>query len=199
MSKGKKRGAPAAAEVIQVRTLREQRWAYEQRRKRMRWDQIADLAMRPPAEGGLGYARSPKALKAAYAVHVAEVVELEEASRPESTVLALATLDAVERELYALAGPVDHARTEQAKAKARAEGDLSDDEVEAIVVLRPEAERRDALKTVLATHDRRSKLLGLDAPIVLDVTHHDATIADLNDALGRLGETPVKTSKKVDR
>lgn len=194
--KPKPKPPPAAAELVHARVLREQRWAFERRRERLRWDQIADLAMRPPAEGGLGYARSPRQLKAAYAIHVAEVVELEEATRPEATTIALATLDAIEREYVSMAGVVDAAATEARKRELIAEG--ADPVLVAdVVVLRSEDARGKALDGVLKVHDRRTKLLGLDAPIAVDVTHHDATIDELNDALGRLGEAPIPTPKEA--
>lgn len=189
--------APDVAEVIHTRTLREQRWAFDQRRRRLSWSQIADLAIKPPSEGGLGYARSPSALKAAYAVHVAEVQQIEEATRPESTMLMLATLDDMHRELTSLAGPVDHLRTAQARRMAEADG-KSAEEVEAVVVLRPDADRRDAIKALAVVERDRAKLLGLDAPINVEVTHHDATVAELEDARARLGiVTPIK--KKANR
>lgn len=198
MSKKKREAtAPDVAEVIHARTLREQRWAFEQRRRRLSWSQIADLAIKPPSEGGLGYARSARALRAAYDVHVAEVQQLEEATRPESTMLMLATLDDAHRELTRLAQPVDALRTEVERRKAKAEG-MSAEEVEAIVVLRPDGDVREAVKAVAAIERDRAKLLGLDAPINVEVTHHDATVAELEDARARLGiVTPIK--KKASR
>lgn len=198
MSKGKKREADALGEVIHARTLREQRWAYEQRRKRLSWGAIADLAIKPPAEGGLGYARSPRALRDAYTAHVAEVVELEEATRPEATMHMLASLDEKHRALERLAHPVDELRTEQERRRAKAEG-ATDDEVEAIIVLRDERTIIAATQAAAAIDRDRAKLLGLDAPIAVEVTHHDGTIAELNDALARLGEKPAPTPKKVPR
>lgn len=185
------------AEVIHARTLREQRWAFEQRRRRLRWDQIADLAIKPPSEGGLGYARSPKALREAYNVHVAEVVQLEEATRPESTTLMLASLNEKHRALERLAHPIDELATDAARRKAREDG-KDDAEVEAIVV--PRDERTIIAATQAAAQIDRdiAKLLGLDAPIAVDVTHHDATVAELEDARARLGiVTPIK--KKANR
>lgn len=194
MSK-KKRKAREVGELIHAKTLREQRWVYDQRRRRLRWDQIADLAMQPPALGGLGYVRSPKQLKAAYELHAAEVTMLEESTRPEATALALAAMDESYVELTRLAQPVDEARTELARRAAKTDG-ATDDELALIVVMRPDADRRDAIKARHLIERDRAKLLGLDAPIAVDVTHHDATMQDLNDALVALGEAPLPDKVK---
>lgn len=198
MGKRKRKAAeaPSAGELIHARVLREQRWAYERRRERLSWGQIADLAPLPPERGGLGYPRSARALKAAYAEHVAEVVRLEEATRPEATTIALAAMDESYRELTRLAQPVDEVRTELARRAAEANGATAD-ELARIVVLRDEAAIRDAIKARHVIERDRAKLLGLDAPIVVDVTTHDATVDDLNAALARLGEAPYPTREKT--
>lgn len=200
-------------EVIAHRTLVEQRWAYERRVERLTWQQISDLAPRPVAEGGLGYPRSAKSLRAAHAAYLSDAIADEQRTREEHVHAALLDLDTVSRNAADLAGLVDTARTKRDRVFLRIElqamrrtdddgndvGPLyTDREIEqrvaAHVVFRSDADRLRALGTHLSTHDRRAKLLGLDAPDRLEVTHHDGTIDAMNAALARLDpdSAPIK-------
>lgn len=188
-----KRGDPA--DLVHVRTMREARWAADRRRDRLTWGQIADLSGLPPERGGLGYVRSPKQLRALYDEHRAEVLTLEESTRPEALLLELETINAAHREYASMAGVIDQPATELARDRARAEG-MSDEDVERIVVLRDAADRARALDGILKASDRRSKLLGLDAPLAVEVTHRDGDLDQLNDALAALGEQPLIPTAK---
>lgn len=156
-------------ELIAVKVLHEQRWAFEQRLAHLSYHDMRLKASKPAASGGLGYDVSEHRLKglvAGYRERMAEVeaVELEEHRERE-----LNDLDVVQRLAFA----------SMRKAAEHPEFPSLD---------------KDAAALYLKTGESRRKLLGLDAPqqVKAEVVVKDAVTEELNAMLERAGRKPIK-------
>lgn len=153
-------------ELIAVKVMHEQRWAFEQRLAHLSYRDMRVKASLPPARGGLGYDVSEHRLKGlvtGYRERMAEVdaIELDEHRERE-----LHDLDVVQR--LALASMQKAASLEALDVHGTG------------IFLKAGAERR--------------KLLGLDAPqqIKAEVVVKDAVTEELNAMLERAGRKPIK-------
>lgn len=156
---------PKAGELIAVRTLREQQWAYARRLEHLSYRAMRSAANLPTNEGGLGYDISEQGLKGLVAGYVAEQHEVLAADRDELLARQQADLDELAR----------HART--ALGKATKYGVLD----------------KDAALLLRGVLEDERKLHGLAAPTEarIDVTVSDATdkaIAELAVDLERMAK-----------
>jgi hypothetical protein len=171
MSKRKsKRTAPpeasAPADLVAVKVMREQEWAYAAWLAHVPFAQMRVEVAKPPSEGGLGYELSVQALRGLVTGYRARVGDLS-ATREEQIERELHDLDAIQR-----AAGLSLARAEAAEAL-----DVH------------------AAKLYLDAGAQRRKLLGLDAAVKVEaeVTHRDAVAEELNAMLGRAGRDPIGT------
>lgn len=196
----KRKKAAEATEATELRALHEQRWVYERRVERRGYEQIRELAVRPASEGGLGRDLTHSMLKTRFRDYVARMREVEAETIDEHRGRELANLDEQERALKARASRVDVEAT-LLRARVASGRSMTYDEVVAelpeAIVLRDERVVVAAAAGLLRIGESRRKLLGLDAPAEahVEVTHRDATIDELNDALARLGESPIVPAK----
>lgn len=149
-------------ELIAVRVLREQDWAYNAWRQRLSYAEIARRSALSEREGGIGYALSEYVVKQRLDGYRERMRPMLEANALASRERQVAELDELSRLAQA------------ALAKAAAGGVLD----------------KDAARLLLDVHAREAKLLGLDAPtaIVAEVVSRDAIIDELNETLIALGE-----------
>jgi hypothetical protein len=162
---GKKR----QAELIALRTVREQEWAYRGWLAHLTLDQMRALSGRPESEGGIGHELSPHAVKNrldGYRERMREVyetnVELERSRIDEG----------YEARMQGYRLIVANPETSTANRLA------------AIAAMRDE--------------DReRRKYLGLDKPVEsrVEVVSQDAVTEELNAMLARMGRPPIKAPK----
>lgn len=168
-------------ELISVREMAAQRWAYERRLEHLSYREMAELAAAPEGFGGLGYLLSEAQLKGLVMRYRDRMAEIEEASLDEHRERELADLARSQRRIDAVA-----------KLAAKAMGKA--DELEALdvhaakILLDAEAKGR-------AVGESRRKLLGLDAPqqVRAEVVVKDAVFDELNDMLARAGAEPIRT------
>lgn len=165
-----KRSKGEPQDLIAVRVLAEQRWAYEQRLAHLSYREMSMRTIRPEDEGGLGYYLSASALKARVTKYREDMREALTEDREEHRERELADLDLVQR--LAL----------EAMRKGAALGVL--DDKASTLYLKAGAERR--------------KLLGLDAPVEskVDVTVHDAVTDELNAMLAEAGIPPIESETR---
>lgn len=161
MSKKAKR-----SELIAVKVMAEQRWAYERRLEHYSYRDMASLVMRPVEAGGLGYPLSESALKGLVRGYRERMADVEAEDLDEHRARELADLDLAQRlALVAM------------RAAAQ-------------------AEELDVTATTLylKAGESRRKLLGLDMPVTakVDVTVHDAVTEELNAMLSRAGRPPIE-------
>ncbi|MGW4927986.1 hypothetical protein ACWEOH_02440 [Agromyces sp. NPDC004153] len=164
MSK-KKRGTSEATELIAVKVMTEQRWAYERRLEHRSYAQMRELVARPEADGGLGYDVSEHRLKSLVGGYRDRMAEVEVMHVEEHRERELTDLDMVQR--YARA----------AMEKAAAAGSFDD----------------KAVDRFLKAGESRRKLLGLDSPAEakVDVSNDEAVTEELNAMLARAGRGPL--------
>lgn len=167
-------------ELIALRTLTEQRWAYERVMEHLSYAEMRSLANRKPSKGGLGYDLSESALKGLVRGYRDRMAEVEAHSLEEHRERELADADARQRAAANLIGVAERSivRAEQVQAL----------DVHAVgLALKGIAQHR-------AESETRRKLLGLDAPTVakLDITTHDAVTDELNEMLARAGHAPIE-------
>jgi hypothetical protein len=173
-------------ELIAVRAMREQEWAYTTRVIGHR--SVADTS-RLSVEAsplGLGYYLSPHMVKGLLTVYAERMRETLEESPAERIAQELDDLDRQYRAAARLADPVDR------EATAAAEAAYNDGYVERLVtVYRDEKTILGALTAMGRIGERRAALLGLNAEVKSRVTveHVDATdraiqelAAELDDA-----------------
>lgn len=177
------------SELIAVRVLHEQRWAYERTLEHLSYRAMRTLANHPPERGGLGYDLSEHALKSLVKGYRDRMAEVEARTLEEHRERELADLDDEHRMLSELLGPID---TGRAAVIAKHFGY---DSIEAFVIDNPTADvwrddgvRLRALRERRAVGESRRRLLGLDAPqsVKVDVTTHDAVADELNAMLALL-------------
>lgn len=176
-------------ELIAIRVLHEQRWAYERALEHLSYRGMRSLANHSVQAGGLGYDLSEHALKALVRGYRDRMAEVEERTLEEHRERELADLDDEHRMLAELLGPID---TGRAAVIAR---HLGYDSVEAFVIDNPDADvwrddgtRLRALRERRAVGESRRRLLGLDAPqsVKVEVTSRDAVADELNAMLALL-------------
>lgn len=186
-------------DLIAVRTLREQRWAYERTLEHLSYREMRALANRKPKHGGLGYDLSEQALKGLVRGYRERMADVEEHTLAEHRERELADLDALHRQLAALATPID---LERAAVVAKHFGY---DSIEAFVVDNPTADvwrddgaRIRALRERRAVGESRRRLLGLDAPVSakVEITMRDAILDDLNAALAAADLEPLSVPRE---
>ena len=161
MGKGRLRNA----ELVAIRTLREQEWTYNVWRQRLGYSEMRRRSTLDVVDGGLGYELSESQLKTrldgyrtrmkpVLEAHVDEHRERQRAELDELSRLAQATL-----------------------AQAARDGKLD----------------RDAARLLLDIQVREAKLLGLDAPqqIQAEVVTNNAVTDELNAMLLRAGRKPI--------
>lgn len=156
---------PKHAELIAVRVLREQQWAYARRLEHLSYRAMRQAANLPVEQGGLGYDLSEHALKGLVAGYLADQRDVLAADREELLARQQADLDEL-------------ARAARASLRRAAE-------VKALDV--------HAAKLLLDTLASERRLHGLDAPTEqrIDVTVTDATdkaIAELAADLERMAK-----------
>lgn len=171
------------ADLLAVKVLREQRWAYERRLDHLSYHEIRVLSSAPPEHGGLGYDVSEHRLKGLVTGYRERMAEVEAEELDEHRARELADLDVAQRRVDAIA-------ENAARAVARA-AELEALDVHASkVMLDATAQRR-------AIGESRRKLLGIDAPqqIKADVVVRDAVTEELNAMLARAGRAPIEVEK----
>lgn len=187
------------AELIAVKVLREQRWAYERRLDHLSYHEIRLLSSAPVERGGLGYDISEHRLKGLVTGYRERMAEVEAEELDEHRARELADLDRVHRSLVSLIeDPVDRAASAPVAA---AFGYRTVDELIAnapgSVIMREDKTRLAALAQLRAVGESRRKLLGIDAPqqIKADIVMHDAVTEELNAMLARAGRPPIEVEK----
>lgn len=187
------------SELIALRVMREQQWAYDRRLEHLSYREMRSLANRPPEHGGLGYDLSEQALKALVDGYVERMRETLEESREQQIARELADLDKQHRALVMMLGGNDAAATAKLQSTLAATLELTLADVQAtypdLVVPRDDKVILAALAQLRQVGESRRKLLGLDAPTLakVDVVHHDAVAEELNAMLARAGRDPVST------
>lgn len=157
-------------DLIAVRVLREQEWAYARRLEHLSYQQMRVLVNEPAERGGLGYDLSLQALKG-----------LVKGYRDRMREVAAVDLDEQrERELHDL------------DVMQRALG-------RQLAVDERDGKRLDPalVREYRALGAERRALLGLDAPTVarVELTDHAAVTAELNEMLVRAGHKPIETDQ----
>lgn len=149
------------SELIAVRVLHEQEWAYEGWRQRLTHTEMARRSALSESDGGLGYALSEYVVKQRLDGYRERMRPYLEANAVAARERQIAELD----ELARLA--------QAALAKAAGGGTVA----------------VAAARLLLDIHARESKLLGLDAPttVVAEIVSSDAVNAELDAMLGRMG------------
>lgn len=150
------------SELIALRTMREQEWAYNGWRQRMSYAEMARRSALSESDGGLGYGLSEYLVKQ-------RLDGYRERMRPVLEANALAARERQVAELDELS------RLARAALTKAATGGAID---------------KDAARLLLDIHAREAKLLGLDAPtaIVAEVVTHGAVEAELDAMLARMPE-----------
>lgn len=147
-------------ELVAIRVLREQDWAYNAWRSRLSYSEIARRSSLSPGDGGLGYGLSEQQIKQRLDGYRDRMLPFLEANAVTARERQIAELDELSRLAHA------------ALLKAAAGGNLD----------------KDAAKLLLDIHAREAKLLGLDAPttVVADVRTSAAIDEELNAMLARI-------------
>lgn len=174
--------SPNFKELIAVRVMKEQEWAYEQRSRHLSYREMRRRTHLPKEQGGLGYDLSEHALKGlvnGYLERMRDTLQ----EQPEFYMYReLSDLEEQYRAAAEMVSPIDRERTLIAAYLA------GYDDVDAYLkaepsgfVLRDEKVRLAALVALRQINERRAKLLGLDAVQThkLDVTVTDAVDADI--------------------
>jgi hypothetical protein len=168
-------------ELIALRTLAEQRWAYDARMAHLSYrDMRRRVAEAPPV--GLGYDLSEHTLKALVAGYRERMTDVHAIDLDEHRERELEDLDIAQRRTDFVA--------ELAAKRLAAVDDLGVellDEKAGKLLLDATSQRR-------TIGESRRKLLGLDAPtqVKADVIVHDAVTEELNAMLARAGRDPIE-------
>lgn len=179
---------PDSRDVIAVRVMQEQEWAFDQRARHVSYREMRRRVNLSRAGGGLGYDLSEHALKGLVNGYMERMRETLEESPDFYRTRELADLEDQYRTAAAMAEAIDEAGTMLA---AYADGY---DNVEAYLAagnapaFRDEKVRLAALAQLRSIGERRAKLLGLDAATAhkVDVTVTtalDAAVAELEAEL----------------
>jgi hypothetical protein len=152
-------------ELIAVKVMREQDWAYERWLEYVSYQAMRVQAAHPPAEGGLGYDLSLAALEG-----------LVKGYREREGLSELTRDEARERRAHDLALVMRSARASMRNAAKVGALDVH------------------ATKLMLEAGRDLAKHYGTDQPITVEanVTHRDAVTEELNAMLVRLGEAPIE-------
>lgn len=169
---GKKKRTPEAPEptdLVAVKVLREQDWAYAQWLEHTSWQGMRVKANRPPDEGGLGYDLNLAALRG-----------LVDGYREREGLVELTRAEARERRAHDL--DLVHRAARASLRKAAAAGALDE----------------KAAKLLLDVGRDEAKHYGTDEPVKIEaeVTNRDAVTDELNAMLARLGEKPVEVKSE---
>lgn len=148
------------SELIAIRVLREQDWAYSAWRSRLSYSEMSRRSSLSPDDGGLGYRLSEQQIKKRLDGYRERMRPFLEANAVTARERQIAELDELSRLAQA------------ALVKAAAGGKID----------------RDAARLLLDIHAREAKLLGLDAPttVVADVRTRDAVAEELDAMLARI-------------
>ena len=172
---------PRSDELLALRTLNEQRWAYDRRMEHLSYRSMRQLVGQAPPVG-LGYDLSEHALKGlvnGYRDRMSEVhaIDLDEHRERE-----LEDLDLAQRRAEGI--------VQLAAAALKRAAELEALDVHAAKAL------LDANRQLIGAGESRRKLLGLDAPTQakVEVVHHDGVVEELNAMLARLGESPIEVT-----
>lgn len=185
------------AEVLRVKVMQEQEWAYARKLEHYSYREMAILTYAEPARGGLGYGLSANACRGLVAGYVERMKETLEDSAAETMARELADLDAQQRALMRLTSPIDEPRS---MLVAKTLGFSSIEELAEHsplnVVFRDDKVAIAALSQARAVGESRRKLLGTDAALKVDVTTHDGLQVELEEMLARAGAKPLTPEKK---
>lgn len=153
------------SELVAIRLLREQDWAYESWRQRLSIPEISRRSALSVADGGLGYGLSVQQIRTRLDGYRDRMRPVMEANVAASRERQIAELDELSR----------LAQAALAKAASGGTVDVA------------------AAKLLLDIHTREAKLLGLDAPAsaVVEVVTRDAIIEELATELAALGEDAI--------
>ncbi|WP_372469213.1 hypothetical protein ACCO44_08155 [Microbacterium maritypicum] len=138
------------SELIAVRVLREQEWAYDAWRQRLSFAEISRRSDLPVAEGGLGHRLSEPQVKARLDAYRDRMRPFLEANAVTARERQIAELDELSRLAQA------------ALAQAATAGKLD----------------KDAARLLLDIHSREARLLGLDAPTAFVAEVKSRTLID---------------------
>jgi hypothetical protein len=152
-------------ELIAVKVMREQEWAYERWLEHMSYQAMRVAASRPPEAGGLGYDLSAATFEG-----------LVKGYREREGLSELTRDEARERRAHDLALIMRATRAAMAKAAALGALDVH------------------AAKLNLEAGRDLAKHYGTDQPITVEanVTHRDAVTEELNAMLAAAGRNPVE-------
>ncbi|MEV8265843.1 hypothetical protein AB0P00_17030 [Microbacterium sp. NPDC077057] len=148
------------SELIAVRVLREQEWAYTAWRQRLSYADMARRSALSVEDGGLGYGMSEYVVKQRLDGYRERMRPLLEANAVSARERQIAELDELSRLAQAALG------------QAAAGGKLD----------------RDAARLLLDIHAREAKLLGLDSPttVVAEIVGRDKLDTEIDAMLARL-------------
>lgn len=164
---GKKKRAEHA-DLVSVRVMREQDWAYAQWLEHVSWQGMRVKASAPPEHGGLGYDLSLAALRGLVAGY-----------REREGLVELTRAEVRERRGHDL--DLLHRAARASMRKAAEAGALD----------------VHAAKLLLDVGRDEAKHYGTDEPVKIeaDVTTHDAVTEELNAMLARAGRPPIEVEK----
>lgn len=190
---------PKTADVIAVKVMREQEWAYGRKLEHYSYREMARLAAQPVEQGGLGYHMSPHTFVGLVNGYLERMRETLTDSPDLTMARELADLDEQHRNLKRLTGPIDQARS---LLVARTLGYATIDELAEHsplnVVFRDERIIVAAESQLRAVGESRRKLLGTDSAIKVDLTTHDGLTAELNEMLAKAKLPPIPTPERQD-
>jgi len=171
---------PDSRDVISIRVMEEQQWAFDQRARHISYREMRRRVNLSRAGGGLGYDLSEHALKGLVSGFMDRMRDTLEESPEFYRTRELADLEDQYRTAAALAEPLDaEATTLAAYALGyKSVAELLEDAPGSAVPQDPKV-RLAALAQLRNIGERRAKLLGLDAA----TTHKlDVTVTDALDA-----------------
>lgn len=173
---------PKHADLLAVKVLQEQRWAFEGRLAHLSYHEMRLLSSKAPPVG-LGYDVSEHRLKGLVASYRERMADIETEDLAEHRARELHDLDLAQRRVDAIA---ENAARRVAEAAEMHTLDVHGSKL----VLDATAQRR-------AIGESRRKLLGLDQPVKaeLEVTTRDAVTEELNAMLSRAGRPPIKVEQ----
>lgn len=170
------------AELMSVRVMQEQEWAYLANARHLNAAQIAMLSIEPPHRGGLGYYKSPQQVRGLINTYVARMADALEESPALRVQLALDDMHAQQVRLKAMTERIDRQAT---ALKARELGVEMDDPI--CWVLRNERDMIAVESRLLAVNESIRKLKGLDEASKVDITVTTTTDAELAALAEQLG------------
>lgn len=188
-------------EIITMRELQEQRWAYERRHlDRLRYDAMSKRATLPIEQGGLGYPITDKLLAKRVRDYLAFTAEAEHETRDEHRTRELAGMDARQQAHMEMVGRVDVEASIVAALRYNGQPMTIDEifrEAPECIVVRDEKIILAAFAAIERIASERRKLLGLDAPIEAHVVVTTAADQQLADLAAQLDLTPTTSPEGV--